>query len=132
MLKMLHTHFPHWNNSGIIPPVRPGANGSSPDRSPYDTEPETFVDYFATSPERIQILDGFFRFRSGLCQVGIVSGFQWINGSFLEHVEILENRPLGNGEINSVSLNDRSCIITIELSKLEQIVKKPVEKMTAL
>ena len=39
------------------------------------------------------ILDGFLRFRELLTQAGFVSGFQWVDGSFLENVEMLENRP---------------------------------------
>ena len=35
-------------------------------------------------------------------------------------------------KVNQISLNGRSHIITIELSKLEQIAKKPVSDMTAL
>jgi hypothetical protein len=53
----------------------------------------TLVDSFSISPERMAILDGLLRFRADLHQAGIVSGFQWLDGSFLEQVEMLEGRP---------------------------------------
>ena len=38
------------------------------------------------------MLEGFLRYRAALHAVGLVSGFQWLDGSFLEHVELLETR----------------------------------------
>lgn len=85
--------LPHWNGVGVLPPVSPGALGNSPERSPYLISLVGFVDRFKTSPERIKILDGLLRFREKLHEVGIVSGFQWLDGSFLEQIELLKNRP---------------------------------------
>jgi len=62
-------------------------------RSPYVVGLLDVVERFATTPERIRILDGLLRFRADLHQTGIVSGFQWLDGSFMEQVEILEHRP---------------------------------------
>jgi hypothetical protein len=84
--------IPAWNNAGVLPPVRPSEPGNSPNRSPYRVELAAFVDHFGASPERRIILDGLLRFRAALHQIGIVSGFQWLDGSFLEQVELLENR----------------------------------------
>ncbi|WP_068868134.1 DUF6932 family protein [Prosthecochloris sp. CIB 2401] len=85
-------NLPHWNGAGVLPPVRPEAPGSSPERSPYRVPLTAFVDRFATSPERMAILDSFLRFREKLNELGIISGFQWLDGSFLEQIERLENR----------------------------------------
>ena len=82
-----------------MPPIRPGYHGNSPDRSPYSTDTMSLVDFFATSPERIHILDGLLRFRSELYQAGITSGFQWVDGSYLENIEVLENRPPNDMDI---------------------------------
>ena len=38
------------------------------------------------------MLNGFFKYRAALHEVGLVSGFQWLDGSFLENVEVLEVR----------------------------------------
>jgi len=85
--------IPAWNAAGVLPPVHPSASGNSSDRSPYLIDLFSLVDRFSTSPERRAILDGLLRYRAALHQVGIVSGFQWLDGSFTENVEILDNRP---------------------------------------
>jgi len=84
--------IPAWNSAGVLPPIRPNALGSSPDRSPYVVDLAVLFDRFATSPERMAILDGLLRFRAGIHAAGITSGFQWLDGSFLEQVEALESR----------------------------------------
>ncbi|MBF0401155.1 MAG: hypothetical protein HQL90_10355 [Magnetococcales bacterium] len=85
--------IPAWNNAGVLPPIRTNAPGNSPDRSPYAVELAGLVDHFSSTPERIAILDGLLRFRADLHRAGIINGFQWLDGSFLEDVESLENRP---------------------------------------
>lgn len=85
--------IPAWNPSGVLPPIRPTAQGHSTDRSPYVSELVALIDRFATSPQRIAILSGMLKFREALHQVGIVNGFQWFDGSFIEDVETLEGRP---------------------------------------
>ncbi len=84
--------IPAWTSAGVVPPIRPGQPGHSPDRSPYVVSLSTFCERFATSPERRAILDGLLRFRAALHQAGLTAGFQWLDGSFLEQVESLENR----------------------------------------
>lgn len=84
--------IPAWNSAGVLPPIRPSAQGNSPDRSPYTVDLVLLVDRFATSPERMAILDGLLRFRADLHAAGITSGIQWLDGSFHEQVEVLEGR----------------------------------------
>lgn len=84
--------IPAWNSVGALPPIRPSAPGHSPDRSPYVVDLAMVFDRFATSPERMAILDGLLRFRADLHGAGITSGFQWLDGSFLEQIETLEGR----------------------------------------
>lgn len=85
--------FPRWNSVGVLPPVRPDHKGHSPERSPYSVSLLTLVERFSSSPERIKILQGFLSFRACLHELGITSGFQWLDGSFMEQVELLEDRP---------------------------------------
>jgi hypothetical protein len=85
--------LPAWNNAGVLPPIKPGMPGNSAERSPYIVDLITFVDVFSLSSDRIKLLDGFLRFRESLQKIGLTSGFQWLNGSFLENIELLENRP---------------------------------------
>ena len=55
--------------------------------SPYKASITELVAHFATSPERIDILAGFLRYRADLHAFGLVSGFQWVDGSFVERID---------------------------------------------
>lgn len=82
--------IPQWNNAAVVPPIRPGHPGHSPDRSPYRVPLVGVVERFAISPERIRILRGLIAYRAALAQTIIAEGFQWLNGSFLENKEVLK------------------------------------------
>lgn len=81
--------IPNWTLSGILPPVRPGAPGHHPDRSPYITTMAAVVERFATSAARRTILRGLLNYRTEFRLRSVQQGFQWLNGSFMEHKEIL-------------------------------------------
>ena len=83
-----------WNIQGVIPPIAIGEEGHSPKRSPYPISINEFVQNFAFSTERIEILIGFLAYRRAIYLSGIEAGFQWVNGSFVENIEsIAERRP---------------------------------------
>ncbi len=84
--------IPRWNSEGVLPPID-SADPTSASRSPYQVALADFVLHFGTSEPRCAILDGLLRYRAALHAAGLVEGFQWINGSFLEHVEVVLNRP---------------------------------------
>ncbi len=81
--------IPNWNSAAVLPPIRPGQPGHSPDRSPYRVSLVAVIERFATSPERIRILRGLLAYRAALTQTMITGGFQWLDGSFMEHKEAL-------------------------------------------
>jgi hypothetical protein len=83
--------IPAWSPQGVLPPTNP-LNATSADRSPYEVTLLDLVMRFATSQTRCQILHGFLTYRSELHAMGLQQGFQWIDGSFAEHVEMLEQR----------------------------------------
>lgn len=83
--------IPSWNANGVIPPVSP-STPTSAERSPYEVSLSEFVLRFATSIKRQQILTGYLRHRSRLHAAGLTTGFQWIDGSFLENIEVTETR----------------------------------------
>ncbi|MDP2828041.1 MAG: hypothetical protein Q8O37_05490 [Sulfuricellaceae bacterium] len=83
--------IPAWNAQGIIPPINE-LQPTAAERSPYTVSLTDFVLRFGQSPERRVVLDGFLRYRAALHAVGLSQGFQWLDGSFLEHVELLETR----------------------------------------
>lgn len=85
--------------SGVLPPYI-GAN--STDRagtSPYEVEMSDLVLRYSTSPERVKILTGLIEYRKALTAIGVASGFQWIDGSFVEDVEAIRGRPPGDVDI---------------------------------
>ena len=88
---MAKVAIPAWTANGVIPPINPTAPTSA-ERSPYAVTLCDFVLRFATSPKRVQILDGFLRYRARLHAIGLRAGFQWLNGSFHENVEVNEGR----------------------------------------
>lgn len=126
--------IPAWNAAGVLPSIMPDAPGNSPERSPYVTELSVLVDRFSTSPERISILDGLLRFRAALHQAGIVSGFQWLDGSFLEDVETLEGRsPRDMDVVNFLNLMglDQQMLITQHGALFDQAKTKQAYAMDA-
>lgn len=84
--------IPDWSLQGILPPVRPGGSAVNRDRTPYRADLSDFLERFSLTQARIELLEGFLEYRKALHEIGIVSGFQWINGSFAENIEILEGR----------------------------------------
>ncbi len=82
--------IPNWNAQGLIPPI--SIDPTSPIRSPYIVSLTDVILRFNTSAPRKLVLDGLLRFRAELHKVGLVSGLQWIDGSFLENIESIESR----------------------------------------
>lgn len=83
--------IPAWTADGVLPPIN-GSQPVSPERSPYVVSLTDYVLRFSGTPERRAVLDGFLRYRAALHGGGVEQGFQWLDGSFLEHVELLEGR----------------------------------------
>ena len=84
--------IPDWDDQNIIPPVRdvpPGQQGLPENRSPYDATLLEVVQRFANTPDRVQLLHNLMDYRDALYADGVTDGFQWINGSFAEHVEVM-------------------------------------------
>jgi hypothetical protein len=83
--------IPECDHDGVLPPL--AEDGSDVQiLSPFRVTIIEFVDRFAYTRERREILNGFLRFRRELTQRGIIQGFQWIDGSFVEDVETTEKR----------------------------------------
>jgi len=83
--------IPEWNAQGVIPPINI-LQPTLADRSPYTVSLTDVVLRFGLSAERRTVLGGFLRYRAALHAAGLVQGFQWLDGSFLEQVELLESR----------------------------------------
>jgi len=86
--------FPSFNHSGVLPPFLPHLpHGSAGSLAPFRVSLQNFVERFATSSYRIDILTGFLNYRKALKDAGIKHGFQWVDGSFVENVEVNRGRP---------------------------------------
>ena len=83
--------IPEWDSNKVLPPIHPntpeGQEHESLYRAPYVARLEEFVTRFATTPERVEMMRKFLDYRAALHFWGVVDGFQWINGSFVENVE---------------------------------------------
>ncbi len=82
---------PGWNSQGVIEPFDLG-NPTSLARSPYEVSLLDFVKHYAISSARRTILRGFLDYRAALHNAGVNQGFQWVDGSFTEQVELLQSR----------------------------------------
>lgn len=60
-------------------------------RSPYPMGLEDLVDLFGWSPRRRDMIRSFLAYRRQIKALGLTRGFQWLDGSFLEHCEISRN-----------------------------------------
>jgi len=84
--------IPIFDLSGVLPPYV-GPDPTVPATlSPYDATIVEFIDRFATSGPRRSILMGLLKYRQALNDLGVLAGFQWLSGSFLEDIEKLEGR----------------------------------------
>lgn len=82
--------------SGVLPPFTGETSADKANVSPYQAEISDVIFRYATSPERVEILTGLVEYRKALADLGIVQGFQWLDGSFVEDVETIRSRPPGD------------------------------------
>ena len=90
--------IPDWGDDGVIPPIDP-ADPVSDERSPYIVSLFDLLARFGNTKPRRNILKGLLDFRAELHRAGLTQGFQWIDGSFVEDIENLENRPPGDIDV---------------------------------
>lgn len=85
--------IPAFDHNLVIPPHLGNPALGSQLVSPYPATTVELVQRFATSKQRQDILMGLLNFRERLQSLGLLSGFQWLDGSFLEDIESQEGRP---------------------------------------
>lgn len=96
--------FPAFTPQGVLPPYV-GEPRQANGMSPYRITLLQFVQRFATSPQRIEIMKGFMAHRARLLASGI-TGFQWLDGSFVEDIETTEGRS--PSDLDVVTFHGRS------------------------
>lgn len=75
--------IPKWTPQGVLPPIDP-VDPISVERSPYSVSLKEFALHFGSTVKRREVLTGYLNFRKALHTGGLVDGFQWVDGSFLE------------------------------------------------
>jgi hypothetical protein len=84
--------IPALESSGILPPYVGKATHSA-NMSPYATTLVEIARQFCHTDPRREILRGLLSYRRRLNALGFSRGIQWLSGSFLEDIEVLEKRP---------------------------------------
>ncbi len=84
--------IPALNASGTLPPFVGGNPLDQAAMSPYACSLIEMAKAFCTSRVRVTIFKGLLDYRKQLAQLGLVNGFQWLSGSYLEAIEQIEKR----------------------------------------
>ncbi|HXF46829.1 MAG TPA: hypothetical protein VNK91_12000 [Burkholderiaceae bacterium] len=85
--------IPKLTTSGALPPFVGDTPTDEAQMAPYAVAFSELANRFGTTPQRWSLLNGLARYRAALRKAGIIAGFQWIDGSFLEDAEALRGRP---------------------------------------
>ncbi len=102
--------IPDFDHNHVIPPHL--GNPTLPFHvSPYDCSIIDVCRKFAISKRRILILKNFIEFRKKMNDLDITHGFQWLDGSFMENIEVSQQREP----------NDLDLITFLDLSKINNI-----------
>ncbi|ANK84173.1 MULTISPECIES: DUF6932 family protein [unclassified Rhizobium] len=93
--------IPDFDARGLIPPVDM-QNPAGPERSPYFATTVELVHRFGTTPHRRALIRNLITYRQLLAQDGYDTGVQFIDGSFVENVELIGNREPGDIDVFSL------------------------------
>lgn len=100
--------IPDLTISGVLPPYI-GSPILAAQMSPYDTTLVRIVQKFGKSPARIAILRGLLAYREQLSSIGMVTGYQWLSGSFMDDIEALEVRDPRDIDMVTICYRPASC-----------------------
>lgn len=116
--------IPLWNHQGVIPPIDQ-QDPASLTRAPYPTDVLQVVERFSTSLERCAILEGFLAHRAEMHRMGIIAGSQWLDGSFMENVELLEARPPNDMDVVTFAEVSAATQQTLTQPDIQKLVDNP-------
>lgn len=101
--------IPNHSHDGVLPPFLPGGSPTEPgEMAPYRVGLSEFVQRFGDTSERREILEGLVAYRNALRAVGITSGFQWLDGSFVEDCERIRGRSPKDIDIITFSMRPKA------------------------
>lgn len=84
--------IPDFDHNLVLPPHL-GDPVNRGQLSPYSCTTLDLCQRLGTTTERRAILGKYLDFRDRLRREGLTNGFQWLDGSFLEDIELRESRP---------------------------------------
>lgn len=93
--------IPDFDYNLVLPPHL-GDPADCSQLSPYPCTTVDLCQRLGATPERRAILGKFLNFRDRLRGEGLINGFQWLDGSFLENVEARESRPPNDIDVVTV------------------------------
>lgn len=121
--------IPNFDHNNVIP-LHLGNPTQPQHLSPYPCTTLELCQIFATSKERIEILHGFLLFRQKMNKLGIIQGFQWLDGSFIENIEVSENRAPRDIDVvtffGGISLENQEVVA----QKFAEFVNSKISKVT--
>lgn len=100
---------PSFTMSGLLPPFTGGDPTNPSSHSPYIVTISEVVARFATSPQRISILLGLLDYRDQLRAEGILDGYQWLDGSFVEDAENTRGRAPQDIDLVTLAIRPVGC-----------------------
>ena len=93
--------IPVFDHNLVLPPHL-GDPVNSAQLSPYPCTTLDLCQRLGTTVERRAILGKFLDFRERLRVAGLTTGFQWLDGSFLEDIETRDGRPPNDLDVVTV------------------------------
>ncbi len=101
--------IPAHNHSGVLPPFVPGSSPSAKGAmAPYKVSLLEVAHRFSNGSARLEIIQGLVAYRAELRNEGITSGFQWLDGSFVEDIEAIKGRP--PNDVDVITFADRPAV----------------------
>jgi hypothetical protein len=91
--------IPGFDHNGVLPPFIGDPAANPRNMSPYASTMLEVSQQWGGSEERRKILAGLLQLREALHKIGIVYGFQWLDGSFAEDCETTRSRPPGDIDV---------------------------------
>ena len=85
--------IPFFTASGALPPFIGIEATDRSGASPYKTSASEIFSILGQTPERRNLIAGLLSYREALRSIGIVDGYQLIDGSFTEDCETVRGRP---------------------------------------
>lgn len=119
--------IPDFDHNLVLPPHLGDPRGRE-QLSPYPCSTVELVRRFGVSHERCEILRGFLGFRERLRATGLISGFQWLDGSFLEDIETRENRAPRDLDVVTVYWNYDQAFQKTVISTFPEFANPPMAK----